>query len=49
MAFSLDYPERATLLFVPPLENQAATPISSASSAVCTRLKAAVFPVLPPS
>jgi hypothetical protein len=42
-----DYPERPTLLFVRPLDSQAAKPMSTASRAVCTRLKAAVFPVLP--
>ena len=34
---------------VPPRDNKCATPISTPSKIVCTRLKAAVMPILPPS
>ena len=44
------HPARPTLLVLSrPLESQVAKPISTASSTVCTRLKAAALPVLPPS
>src|SRR5262249_41697552 len=45
----LIYPARPTLASALPRDSHVATPISTASSTVCTRLKAAVFPVLPPS
>src|SRR5262249_10538046 len=45
----LVYPARPTPVSALPRDSHVATPISTASSAVCTRLKAAVFPVLPPS
>src|SRR5262249_14688760 len=45
----LVYPVRPTLVSALPRDSHVATPISTASSAVCTRLKAAVFPLLPPS
>src|SRR5262245_47252852 len=44
----LIYPARPTLVSALPRDSHVATPISTASRAVCTRLQAAVFRVLPP-
>ena len=45
----VDHSDRALMLPLADLFQDYAPPIITASSAVCTRLKAAVLPVLPPS
>jgi hypothetical protein len=50
LLLSYRHPARPTLASVLlPRDNQPAAPITAASSIVCTRLKAAALPVLPPS
>ena len=45
----LVYPLRTTLPCAVPRESQLAPPMSTPSKTICTRLKAAVLPILPPS
>ncbi len=44
-----NYPDRATPPSAAPRDNRFVIVISTASSAICTRLNAAVMPIFPPS